>query len=198
MHISLLLYMNKKLTLIWNTVADGGGATMKAAARSGDNDDGNPDTDLVVRCSNVQRNIFNEKKCRISYHPSACSSVPLPDPNDFFKSNMQNPGDDVDGLWKYTPPYAGPDNGGVIGKSTPEMIVSFFHGLSYVLMRSTESLWVRERNIAKPHRRRSLRRNQSKSWTRTDWLRSAEDNRLDWSCACSPRSTLSKIGVWIE
>ncbi|KAL3805312.1 hypothetical protein HJC23_009019 [Cyclotella cryptica] len=93
---------------------DGGGATMKAAARSGDNDDGNPDTDLVVRCSNVQRNIFNEKKCRISYHPNACSSVPLPDPNDFFKSSMRNPGEGVDELWKYIPPYAGPDNGGVV------------------------------------------------------------------------------------
>ena len=89
---------------------------MIAAARSGDNDDGNPDTDLVVRCSNVQRNVFNEATCRISYHEDACTSVPLPDPDDFFRSNMHNPGDRVDELWKYLPTYSGPDSGGVIGE----------------------------------------------------------------------------------
>jgi hypothetical protein len=87
---------------------------MKSASRSGPNDDGNPDTDLVVRCSNVQRNIFNEVTCRISYHKDACTSVPLPDPNDLYRSNMHNPGDRVEELWKYLPSYAGPDHGGVI------------------------------------------------------------------------------------
>ena len=72
---------------------------MKAAARSGNNDDGNPDTDLVVRCSNVQRNVFNEATCRISYHEDACVSVPLPDPED-YRIEMQNPEDRVEHLRK--------------------------------------------------------------------------------------------------
>jgi hypothetical protein len=89
---------------------------MKAASRSGPNDDSNPDTDIVVRCSNVQRNIFNEATCRISYHEDACTSVPQPDPNDLYRSNMHDPGDRVDELWKYLPSYAGPDHGGVVGE----------------------------------------------------------------------------------
>ena len=51
---------------------DGGGNAMQRAARSGDNDDGNPNTDLVTLCSNTQRNIFNEPHCKISYDPEAC------------------------------------------------------------------------------------------------------------------------------
>eukprot|EP00804_Cyclotella_cryptica_P019736 CCRYP_009662-RD/>CCRYP_009662-RD protein AED:0.10 eAED:0.10 QI:0/0.90/0.86/1/0.90/0.86/23/166/2685 len=90
-----------------NPLDDGGGATVKAAARSGDNDDGNPDTDLVVRCSNVQRNVFNEDQCRISYHPDACQSVPL-------RGAVVDPANVVEPVWKYLPSYAGPDNGGVV------------------------------------------------------------------------------------
>eukprot|EP00804_Cyclotella_cryptica_P019763 CCRYP_009664-RA/>CCRYP_009664-RA protein AED:0.11 eAED:0.11 QI:135/1/0.94/1/1/1/17/0/2177 len=90
-----------------NPLEDGGGATVKAAARSGDNDDGNPDTDLVVRCSNVQRNVFNEDQCRISYHPDACQSVPL-------QGAVVDPANVVEPVWKYLPSYAGPDNGGVV------------------------------------------------------------------------------------
>ena len=57
---------------------DGGGNVMNRAARSGDNDDGDPNTDLVVRCSNVQRNIFNEANgCKLSFDEDACVSVPL-------------------------------------------------------------------------------------------------------------------------
>jgi hypothetical protein len=97
-----------------NPLQDGGGSAMKAAARSGANDD-NPKTDLVVRCSNVQRNIFNEGQCRISYHQDACQSVPLPNPNDFYRVYMYDPGSTtVDAVSKYTPTYAGPDNGGVV------------------------------------------------------------------------------------
>jgi hypothetical protein len=100
-----------------NPLEDGGGAAMKAAARSGDNEDGNPNTDLVVRCSNAQRNVFNEGRCRISYHPVACQSVPLPDPKDSYRSNIHDPGVVVEPVWKYLPSYAGPDNGGVVGKN---------------------------------------------------------------------------------
>jgi hypothetical protein len=94
-----------------NPLEDGGGAAMKAAARSGDN--------LVVRCSNVQRNVFNEAKCRISYHEDACQSVPLPDPKDSYRVWMYDPGGGggtPEKMWKYLPSYAGPDNGGVVGK----------------------------------------------------------------------------------
>ena len=52
---------------------------MKRAKRSGDTDDGDDRTDIVTRCSNVQRNIFNEAWCKISYHPDTCETVPLPD-----------------------------------------------------------------------------------------------------------------------
>ena len=123
---------------------------MKAAARSGDNDDGNPDTDLVVRCSNVQRNIFNEATCKISYHEDACTSVPLPDPDDLYRSVMYNPGDRVEDLRKYLPEYAGPANGGVIGE--PTMIV---HVLNTSLCAFTEclntSMRIRTRSIANCH-----------------------------------------------
>jgi hypothetical protein len=96
---------------------DGGGGAMKAAARVGANDDNN----LVVRCSNVQRNIFNEKSCKISYHPDACSSVPLPDPDNFYRSVMKDPGEKIDHMWKYLRPYAGPDHGGVVSKFNLEL-----------------------------------------------------------------------------
>ena len=100
-----------------NPLEDGGGTAMKAAARSGDNDDGNPNTDLVVRCSNVPRNIFNEGQCRISYHEDACQSTPLPDPNDSYRIWMNDPGGTIlETTYKYLPSYAGPDNGGVVGE----------------------------------------------------------------------------------
>lgn len=53
---------------------------MKRAARSGPNEDGDPLSDVVVRCSSAERNVFNEAGCKISYHPDACVSRPLPDP----------------------------------------------------------------------------------------------------------------------
>lgn len=108
---------------------------MKLAARSGGNDDGNPNTDLVVRCSNVQRNIFNEGECRISYHADACQSVPLPDPKDFYRSNMYDPAAALEATWKYLPSYAGPDNGGVVGKkknSLPEASIGILISLDFL------------------------------------------------------------------
>ena len=100
-----------------NPLEDGGGSAVKAAARSGENEDGNPVTDLVVRCSNVQRNIFNEAQCRVSYHEDACQSEPLPDPDNYNRVVMYDPGNDlvnVERVSKYLPQHAGPDNGGVV------------------------------------------------------------------------------------
>jgi hypothetical protein len=85
---------------------------MKAAARN------ESETDLVVRCANVQRNVFNEATCRISFHEDACTSVPLPDPNDFYRINMYDPGEVREDLWKYLPAYRGPNHGGVVGEFT--------------------------------------------------------------------------------
>ena len=104
---NLIAAMPNSLTQL--LIKDGGGAAMKAAARSGDNDDGNPDTDLVVRCSNVQRNVFNEATCQISYHEDACVSAPL-------YGSMHDPTYQVDELSKYVPNYAGPDHGGVVSE----------------------------------------------------------------------------------
>lgn len=42
---------------------------MKRAART---NDGDPSTDMVVRCSNAQRSLFNEAGCKISYHVRQC------------------------------------------------------------------------------------------------------------------------------
>lgn len=85
---------------------------MMTAARSRDSANINPDIDLVVRCSNVQRNIFNEQYCRISYHHNACVSVPLPVDG---RSVMFNPGVSREEVDKYLPSFAGPGHGGVIG-----------------------------------------------------------------------------------
>jgi len=94
---------------------DSGGSMMKRAARSGPNEDGDSTTDMVTRCSNTQRNVFNEGSCKISYHPDACVSVPLPDPNDDYSSLTVNPGVGIaDSVSKYLPHYAGPDYGGVV------------------------------------------------------------------------------------
>jgi hypothetical protein len=47
---------------------------------------------------------------------------------------MQNPGDSVDPLWKYIPPYAGPDNGGVVGKCMSGMIAYCVHLFSHIFI----------------------------------------------------------------
>jgi len=69
-----------------NPLMDGGGNVMIRAARSGDNDDGDSRTDLVVRCSNANRNIFNEPNCKISYQADVCVSAPFPDPDSNYVS----------------------------------------------------------------------------------------------------------------
>ena len=53
-----------------NPLMDGGGSIMDRAA-SANNDN------LVVLCSNVQRNFINEPFCKLSYDEDACVSVPL-------------------------------------------------------------------------------------------------------------------------
>ena len=131
-----------------NPLEDGGGTAMKAAARSGANDDGNPDTNLVVRCSNVQRNVFNEAECRISYHQDACQTVPLPNPDDSYRIYMYDPGTPgADAVWKYSPDYAGPDNGGVVGK----LHLRYCHVSVFTCVADLSnsffpnSMWIRER-----------------------------------------------------
>jgi hypothetical protein len=88
-----------------NPLEDGGGGALKRAAR------GAGEIDLITRCSNVQRNVFNDGQCQISYHPDACQTVPLQgdmiDPTYFAKS--------IEKAYKYLPPWAGPDGAGVIG-----------------------------------------------------------------------------------
>jgi hypothetical protein len=54
---------------------DGGGHAVRRASRSNNDDD-----HLVVRCSNVERNIFNEHFCQVSYETNVCVSKPMPDP----------------------------------------------------------------------------------------------------------------------
>lgn len=76
---------------------DGGGKKMKLAARTFD---ANNPNQLVVRCANVPRNIFNEGYCKVSYDSDACVSNPL-----YY-------GDDP--ISHYLPRFAGPDNGGVV------------------------------------------------------------------------------------
>ena len=46
---------------------------MKAAARNLTSENVEKGNHLVVRCSNTQRNVFNEKQCRISYDDNACT-----------------------------------------------------------------------------------------------------------------------------
>jgi hypothetical protein len=100
---------------------DGGGAAMKRAAR------GVTEIDLNTRCSNVQRNVFNDGHCRVSYHPDACLTNPIQDPNDPYKVGMLDPTSfasmdtrrnikNVERASKYLPAWAGPDGGGVIGE----------------------------------------------------------------------------------
>ena len=93
-----------------NPLGDGGGSAVKTTARSGENEYGNPVTDLVVRCSNVQRNIlFNEAQCQVSYHKDACQSEPLPDPENYNRVVMYDPSNDlvnVERVSKYLPLYA--------------------------------------------------------------------------------------------
>ena len=73
-----------------NPLMDGGGAVMNRAARLRPTEDGGEELSLTVRCSNTDRNIFNEDKCKISYQPETCVSRPFPDlganvsPYDFF------------------------------------------------------------------------------------------------------------------
>ena len=121
-----------KANTLDNPLEDGGGAAMKAAARSGANEDGNQSTDLVVRCSNVQRNIFNEGQCRISYHEDACQPEPLPDPANNYRVYMFDPSGGLEETWKYLPSYAGPDNGGVVGELR-------FHGAQEMKILTTYS-----------------------------------------------------------
>ena len=60
---------------------DGGGKAMRRASRSGDNVDGQAIDLVVTRCINVQRNVFNDDFCKISYEEDACESVPKPEMN---------------------------------------------------------------------------------------------------------------------
>ena len=62
---------------------DAGGEQMIRARRgaNGPYGDGSPNIDLVTRCSNVEKNIFNEAHCKISYDVNACETVPAPDPD---------------------------------------------------------------------------------------------------------------------
>ena len=52
---------------------------MNRAARLRPTKDGGEELSLTVRCSNTDRNIFNEDKCKISYEPETCVSKPFPD-----------------------------------------------------------------------------------------------------------------------
>ena len=63
-----------------NPLMDGGGAVMNRAARLRPTEDGGEELSLTVRCSNTDRNIFNEDKCKISYQPETCVSRPFADP----------------------------------------------------------------------------------------------------------------------
>ena len=111
-----------------NPKEDGGGSFMKRAGRSGLNTNTDPKYDestvaLVTRCTNTQRNVFNEKYCKISYNENACVSDPLPDPADDYKQYTINPGmGDTDPLYKFEPSYAGPNNGGVVICGSPNEI----------------------------------------------------------------------------
>jgi len=55
-----------------NPLKDGGGVAVRRASRSNDDDD-----HLVVRCANVERNIFNEHLCKVSYETDVCTSKPM-------------------------------------------------------------------------------------------------------------------------
>ena len=66
-----------------NPLADGGGSEMRRARRAVDGVpygdgrvDGEPNVDLVTRCSNVESNSFNEASCQISYDENACETRP--------------------------------------------------------------------------------------------------------------------------
>lgn len=105
---------------------------MIRASRSGANEDGDPRTDTVVRCSNTQRNIFNEPHCKLSFDPQACVSVPLPDSSDNYRSSSINPGGtSSDPVTKFMPEYAGP-NGGGVGKKTKEPCLLYIFHNTYI------------------------------------------------------------------
>ena len=55
---------------------------MRRASRSREIADGQIIDLVVTRCINVQRNVFNEDYCKISYEEDACESVPKPEIND--------------------------------------------------------------------------------------------------------------------
>lgn len=68
---------------VQDPLPDAGGEQMIRARRGAvaPYGDGSPDIDLVTRCSNVEKNIFNEGHCKISYDVNACETVPAPDPD---------------------------------------------------------------------------------------------------------------------
>ncbi len=68
---------------VQDPLPDAGGEQMIRARRGAvaPYGDGSPDVDLVTRCSNVEKNIFNENHCKISYDVNACETVPAPDPD---------------------------------------------------------------------------------------------------------------------
>lgn len=54
-------------------------------------------------------------KYSLIHQPDACVSLPLPDPSDEYRVFSINPGmGEADPVYKYTPVFAGPDNGGVV------------------------------------------------------------------------------------
>ena len=66
-----------------NPLADAGGSELKRARRDVDGVaygvgkvDGEPNVDLVTRCSNVETSTFNEAHCQISYDENACETRP--------------------------------------------------------------------------------------------------------------------------
>ena len=84
---------------------------MRRAART---DDGDPNRDMVTRCTNAPRTLFNEHACKISFDEEACVSTPLPDPADNNKVYVLDPGKgSPERVYKYRPSFAGPDGGGV-------------------------------------------------------------------------------------
>ena len=114
-----------------NPKEDGGGSFMKRAGRSGLNTNDETKNNynestvaLVTRCTNTQRNVFNEQYCKISYDENACVSDPLPDPNDDYRQFTIDPGDGqtVEPMYKFEPSYAGPNKGGVVICGSPNEI----------------------------------------------------------------------------
>lgn len=104
---------------------DGGGKAMRRASRSVENADGQIKDLVVTRCINVQRNVFNEDYCKISYEEDACESVPKPEINEagLMISFQKDPGGlEPEPLEKYMPKYAGPNGGGVVVCGSPNEV----------------------------------------------------------------------------